>query len=144
MLTKEDLQKIIDQFDEAQLKREGIFGISQYDEGTDDSYIRANKEGLELFALELLKVVRDTDTTLSDTEKTIIIPFDYDENWIDENSDIFIQHIELITSKQKSKPKSEHKSSLADKLMPYGCGLALLLLLVSAIIGLWTLYTWLF
>ena len=54
MLTKEELQKIIDQFDEDELKRQGIFGISQYGGGSDESFIRANKKGLELFALQLL------------------------------------------------------------------------------------------
>ncbi|WP_416437746.1 hypothetical protein [Phnomibacter sp. MR] len=143
MLTKEELQKIIDQFDEEDLKRQGIFGISQYGGGSDESFIRANKEGLELFALELLKAARDTETTLADTEKNII-PFDYDEDWIDESSDTFIQYVEPIADKQKLRPKAEHKSTFADKLMPYGCGLIAIVLVVSAIVGLVTLFKWLF
>lgn len=139
MLTKEELQKIIDLFDEEELKRQGIFGISQYGGGSDESFIRANKEGLELFALELLKAARDTEATLADSEKKII-PFDYDENWIDENSDTFIQYVEPIADKQKIKPKDEHKTTIADKLMPYGCGLVAIVLFVSIIVGLITLF----
>jgi len=63
--------KIIDQFDEEELKRQGIFGISHHGRGSDESFIRANKEGLELFALELLKSARDTEAILSDTEKIL-------------------------------------------------------------------------
>lgn len=143
MLTKEELQKIIDQFDEVELKRQGIFGISQYGGGSDESFIRANKEGLELFALELLKSARETDNVLSDPEKNII-PFDYDEDWVDENSDTFIQYIKPIADKQKLKPKSDYKSTFVDKLMPFGCGLIVVILIISVVVGLVTLFKWLF
>jgi hypothetical protein len=142
-LTKEELQKIIDQFDEEYLKQQGIFGISQYGGGSDESFIRANKEGLELFALELLKAARDSEATLADTEKKII-PFGYDGNWIDENGDTFIHYIEPIADKQKSKPKAEYKMTFSDRLMPYGCGLIAIILVVSVIVGLVTLFKWLF
>ncbi len=143
MLTKEELQKIIDQFDEYELKRQGIFGISQYGGGSDESFIRANKEGLELFALELLKSARDTEVILSNTEKNII-PLEYDEDWVDENSDTFIQYVQPIADKQKLKPKSEYKSTFLDKLLPLGCGLIALILVISVIVGLVTLFKWLF
>jgi hypothetical protein len=143
MLTKEELQKIIDQFNEEELKRQGIFGISQYGSGSDESFIRANKEGLELFALELLKSARDTEAILSDTEKNII-PFDYDENWVDENSDTFIQYVQPIADKQKIKPKTDHKTTFTERLMPYGCGLVAIILVIAVIVGLVTLFKWLF
>lgn len=143
MLTKEDLQKIIDQFDQDELKRQGIFGISQYGGGSDESFIRANKEGLELFALELLKSARDTEATLADAEKKVI-PFDYNENWIDESSDTFIQYVEPITDKQKLQPKKEYKTTITDRFMPYGCGLLAIVLVVCVIVGLVTLFKWLF
>ncbi len=143
MLTKEELEKIIDQFDEDELKRQGIFGISQYGGGSDESFIRANKEGLELFALELLKSAREIENVLSDPEKNII-PFDYDEDWVDENSDTFIQYIEPIADKQKLKPKSEYKSTFVDKLMPFGCGLIAIILVISVVVGLVTVFNWIF
>ncbi|MDI9868950.1 hypothetical protein [Flectobacillus roseus] len=143
MLTKEKLQKIIDQFDEVELKQQGIFGISQYGGGSDESFVRANKEGLELFALELLKSAQEIESVLSDPEKNII-PFEYEEDWVDENSDIFIQYIEPIADKQKLKPKSEYKSTFLDKLMPFGCGLIAIILLISVVVGLVTIINWIF
>jgi len=143
MLKKEELQKIIDQFDEDELKRKAIFGISQYGGGSDESFIRANKEGLELFALELLKSARDTENLLSDPEKNII-PFNYYEDWVDENSDTFIQYVEQIANKQKIKPKSEHKLTFVDKLMPFGCGIIAITLIISIVVGLVTVFKWLF
>ena len=142
-MTKEELQKIIELFDEEDLKRQGIFGISQYGGGSDESFIRANKEGLELFALELLKSARDTEATLADTEKKVI-PFDYDENWIDESSDTFIQYVEPIADKQKLNPNKEHKTTFADRLMPYGCGFVAIVLVIVIIVGLVTLFKWVF
>ncbi|MBL7710584.1 MAG: hypothetical protein JNJ86_16055 [Chitinophagaceae bacterium] len=143
MLTKEELQKIIDQFDEDDLKRQGVFGILQYGGGSDESFIRANKEGLELFALQLLKSARDTESILLDTEKKNI-PFEYDDNWVDENSDTFIQYVEPVADKQKLNPKSEYKSTIAGKLMPIGCGLIAIILVISVIVGLVTVFNWLF
>ena len=143
MLTKKKKKKIIDQFDEDELKRQGIFGISQYGGGSDESFVRANKEGLELFALELLKSAREIENVLSDPEKNII-PFDYDEDWVDENSDTFIQYIEPIADKQKLKPKSEYKSTFVDKLMPFGCGLIAIILVISVVVGLITVFNWIF
>lgn len=66
MLTNEELQKIIDRFDEDELKRQGVFGISQYGGGSDENFIRTNKEGLELFALKLLKAAKDVEATFAD------------------------------------------------------------------------------
>lgn len=143
MLTKEELQKIIDQFDEVELKQQGILGISQYGGGSDENFVRANKEGLELFALELLKSAQEIESVLSDPEKNII-PFEYEEDWVDENSDIFIQYIEPIADKQKLKPKSEYKSTFLDKLMPLGCGLIAIILLISVVVGLVTIINWIF
>lgn len=142
MLTKEELQKIIDQFDEETLKQQGIFGISTLREDSDIGFIRANKEGLELFALELLKSARDSEDILSDTEKSTI-PLDYRESWIDENSKIFIHYVEPIADKQKLQPREEYKSTFTDQLMPYGCGLILILLVISTIVGFVTITKWL-
>jgi hypothetical protein len=141
-LTKEELQKIIEQFDETRLKKLAIFGIAQFGGGSDESFIRANKEGLELFALELLKYSNESETILPDKTKNYT-PFDYNEDWIDENSDTFIQHIELITDKQKIKPKVEHITNFKDKLMPFGCGIFFIILVISIIVGIITIFKWL-
>ena len=143
MLTKEELQKIIDQFDEDELKQQAIFGIYQCGGGSDESFVRANKEGLELFALQLLKSAKDTEAILLDKEKSIIT-FNYDEDWVDENSDTFIQYVEPIADKQQLKSMSEYKSTFADKLIPYGCGLVLIILVLSVVVGFVTILDWLF
>lgn len=143
MPTKEDLQKIIDQFDESELKERGFFGISQYGGGSDESFIRANKEGLELFALELLKSARDMEDILSNKEKKEIW-FD-DIDWFDENSDTFIHYIEPVAYNKRLKKESTIElPTFIDKLIPYGCGFIFLVLLLSILVGVSTMFKWFF
>lgn len=141
-MTNEQLKAIIDQFDEDDLIQQGVFSILQHGGGSDESFIRANREGLELFALVLLKSVIRVENSNVDKEK-YTIPFDYCGNWIDENSDTIIQHIELVADKQKKEPRKEYKPTLGDKLMPFGCGLILIALLISIVVGFVTIIKWL-
>lgn len=140
MLTKEELQKIIDRFDQDELKRLGIFGISQYGGGPDESFIKANKEGLVLFALELLKAGINYEPKLFGQEKQVIVNFDYDDEWIDENSDTFIHYIELIEDREK--PKS--KSTFVEKAMAVGCFIGAIIALIPLVVGVITILNWLF
>lgn len=52
-------------------------------------------------------------------------------------------YVEPIADKQKLQPKIEYKLTLADELIPYGCGLILILLVISTIVGLLTIAEWL-
>jgi hypothetical protein len=142
MLSKEALQNIIDQFDEDELKRRAIFGISSID-GASECSIRANKEGLEIFALELLKSARESDEVLSASGEKIIW-LDRYADWLDENSDIVINYIEPIGDNQKLQPKTVHKKKLIDKVLPYGCGCIGAFLLISLLVGLISIFEWLF
>lgn len=141
MLTKEKLQKIIDQFDQDELKSQGIFGILQYGGGSDESYVRANKEGLELFALELLKSARDSEDLLLNGKKNTIL-FDNEESWVDANSDTFIQYVELITDKQQI--KLTYKLTFGEKLILFGFKIIGITILISVFVGLITMLNWFF
>ena len=140
-MTTEELQNLIDKFEEEDLKQKGVFGIFQYGGGSDESFIKANKEGLELFALQLLKASKETGRILADKEKNIIT-LDFDENWIHQDSNTFLQYIEPTAEKQINYPKEEYKTTFADKIMPYGCGLILIIIVISILVGLWTMFKW--
>ncbi|MDR6967851.1 hypothetical protein J2X31_001865 [Flavobacterium arsenatis] len=137
-MTKEELQKIIDQFHEEVLREEAIFGIFQYGGASDESHVKANKEGIELFALKLLKASRDLDDN-----STLSIPFD-DENWLDENSDTFIHYIQFTTEKKKAKTEDSYKETFVDKLIPFGCLSIVVAILLTTIIGFLTIFKWIF
>jgi hypothetical protein len=142
-MTKEELQEIISRFNEEELKELGIFGIFQYGGGPDESYIRANKEGMELVALELLKSARDIETALSNAN-TYRNPIMDSGDWIDENSDTMIHYLEPVAGKQKSGPLKYEASFLERVSSFFGCMFFALLLIVSIVVGFFTILGWLF
>jgi len=143
MPTKEELQKIIEQFNENELKQQGVFSILQYGGGSDESFIRANKEGLELFALELLKSARDSENVLTNPDNNSIL-LDPEAEWVDQDSNTFLQYIELIADKQNLYPITNNKPSIMGILLPFGCGIIIIILLISTVVGIITVFNWIF
>lgn len=73
-----------------------------------------------------------------------LIHLDYYGNWIYEDADTYLDYIKLTEEKPIPKPKIEYKPTLADKLMPYLFGTILIILLVALLIGLGTMFSWIF
>lgn len=117
---------------------EANFGVFRAGGGEDESCIKANKQGLELFALELLKASLQSEINKPGHEKNIY-HLKINEPWIAEDSDVFLYHIEIQSGARISKIKENYKPSFIDNLMPYGCGLVLIFLIVALIIGLVTI-----
>lgn len=132
-MTKEELIKLVENLDEDSLKEQGIFGIYQYGGGPDESSIKANKEGLQLFALELLRASDKFDKGFKDKEEKLF-SLDYHGNWFDQDSEICIDFIE--PSSKLRTAITEQKETLTDKLIPYGCGAILILIGISVLVGL--------
>ena len=142
-MTQDELQKIIDQLEEQTSKDKATFGIFQYGGGSDESFIQADKEGLKLFALGLLKAASKTNEIIADKEKNII-PIPFEESWINEQSDTAIQYIEPVDKRLDSKEVKKYKETIAAKLLPYGCIVGLLIIVIAFIVGLVTLIRWVF
>lgn len=141
-MTQEQLQLLIDQFDEQTLKEQAIFGIFQFGGGQDESFIRANKEGLALYAFELLQSAKKMDDESHEHED--IASLDFNKDWIDENSDVVVYYIESVTEKHQVASRRNYKQTTMDKLVPAGCVLLLAILAISTIVGFITLCQWLF
>jgi hypothetical protein len=142
-LTQEELQNIIEELEGKVSKDTATFGIYQYGGGADESFIEADKEGLMLFALELLKAARVSADILDDKEKSII-PIEFEEDWISDQSNTVIQYVKPVLARQPSQEQSNRKGTLADILLPVGCVAVLVLLVVAMLVGLWTLVKWIF
>lgn len=142
-MTEDELQNIINKFDETELKKQAIWGVFQYGGGPDESFIKANKEGLELFALELLKASIESNKVIED-KKDKIITLDYYGDWNYENADTYLQYIELTDEKRVSKPKVAYKATLFDKLMSYLFMVISIILVVAIFVGLGTMFSWIF
>jgi len=140
-MKQEELDELINKLERSSSPTDAYFAIYQYGGGPDESYVKANKEGLELFAAQLLKASRDYDKIIVDKEKNII-PLNYTEQWID--GDIFIQYVEPTTEKGKLVKEEKYKETFVDKLVPIGCFTILILLLISTIVGLVSIFKFIF
>ena len=70
-MEKEELNKIIKKIENENPKEKAFFGIHSTENG-DEVYIKANKSGLELFAVELLKASRKSNEIIENSEKNVI------------------------------------------------------------------------
>ncbi len=138
----EEHDKLIEQLKLYVREDDGTFGIFQYGGGTDECYIKANKEGLRLYALELLMAAQKSDEVLTHRKENII-PIRYEEKWIDQISEVFLQYVELV-GKRMIVPYAEEKSTVSDKLLTSGCILFLIFILLSVIIGAGSILKWIF
>ena len=137
-MTQSELNKVINELEGQVSKDKATFGIFKYGGDSDESYIQADKEGLKLFALELLKAANKSSDILIDKGKNIV-PIPFQENWIDEQSDTVIQYIEPVAERPKSIEEKKYKETIVDKLVPFGCYAILIILAVALLTGLWTL-----
>lgn len=140
---EKSIQSIIEELEQQASKEKASFGIFQYGGGSDESYIKANKDGLILFALELLKGANQAEKILKDKEKTII-PIPYEEKWHDDESDISVQYIQPTNDRLVERQETQITPKFNNNLLGVGCLFVLALLVVSIVIGLWSIIQWVF
>lgn len=141
-LEREQLNRVLLYFNEEALKNEAIFGIYHGSDKFDDHHIRANKEGLELYALQLLKAARE----IGDAEKPGLrhLPLVCHEKWISSDSDIVIEHVEITTERIPEMPKAAGSNPVVTAFGFAGCFGIMLLILVSLVVGFVVVFNWLF
>jgi len=137
-LKKEDLNKIIEQLENQSSKDTATFGL-YFQDNEDEMHIKANKDGFELFACELLKASRDSEDVIKNKEKNYI-DFGFKEKWIEGELIGYIKPIsESRTDKIKDKP---YKESFKDSVFKYGCLVIIGVIIFSIIIGIYSIFTW--
>lgn len=140
-MEKEELQKIIDQLEAANSKDEAFFGVYRYG-GPGEEFIKANKQGLELFAADILRASRDAKEILSDKEKTICV-LNYEEAWIDDESEVLLQYVEPVGTRAQALTPISETETFKEKAFIGGCIFAVVVAVISAIVGLVTITSWL-
>jgi hypothetical protein len=140
-MTDKEIRGFIDELRSQKNYDEAYIGYFQYGGGTDESYIKANRQGLELHAAELLAAALETETEFeTGKQKT----FGLDEGISDEESDYGFDYVELKKEKRNEiKPYSEYIETWKDKLIKLGFIVFGILLIGFIIIGLITAITWL-
>lgn len=142
-MKKEELNKIIETLESSHSMDDAYVAIYQYGDDPDESYAKANKEGLALLAIQLLKGSRDFDEIVANDEESVI-PIDYNEEWID--GDVFIKYVKPVDKKGKliREEEASHEGTFLDKLLPFGCIGVIILIVISTIIGLISIFNWIF
>ncbi|KAA5820432.1 hypothetical protein FPF71_17725 [Algibacter amylolyticus] len=119
---------------------EAYIGYFQYGGGPDESCIKANRQGLELHAAELLEAALETE---KEFENGKIKTFGLDEGISDEESDFFFHYVELKKeARNEIKPYPDYKETWKDKLIKYFFFGILIGLGLLIIIGIVTVISW--
>lgn len=140
MNTKE-LELFISKLEGSENFEEAYFGIFQYGGASEESFLKVNKKGLEVLAIQLLKARLDFENNEKET-------IGFEKDLMDDMSNTYIDYIECI-SKTKSEIEFDsdsfvYKSTLRDKFFELGC---LGLIIIGALIfisGVSTIIKWLF
>ncbi|UUC44741.1 hypothetical protein [Flavobacterium cerinum] len=142
-MEKEELDKIIQSLTNNNAEDKASFGL-YYGEGEDEDemHIKANKEGFELFAAELLKASRDSETIINNTEKNYI-DFEWRKEWMSGEMIAYIKPVSEARNEIKE-DTTPHVESFKDKMFKYGCLSLIAIVVIGAVIGFYTIFRWLF
>ncbi|TGE29582.1 hypothetical protein [Hymenobacter metallicola] len=136
-MTPEELTTLVAQLEADTPASGAYFGIFQYGDEPDASFIKANKAGLKLFAAEILRAATQVEATLAHETETII-PLDFeDATWLD--GDILVHYIEPVNYSAASQPEAKPRA-LFDRFSDNLQGFVLLsfgvFLLISLLVGI--------
>ncbi|WP_299246612.1 hypothetical protein [uncultured Aquimarina sp.] len=143
-MTDEEIQNIITEFENRNQKEKAFFGFYQYGGGIDESGIRANRKGIELFTAQLLKSTLNSEKHNYSENEFCYSEIDID--WTDDDSDFFFDSIE-ITNKDKLKKDEKfprYKRTISDRFYEGLIFLIILLLILFLFVGFVTIVKWIF
>ncbi len=141
-MDKTYLLPIIKKLSESNASDEAYFGIFTFGGSSDESYIHANRQGMELFASQLLQASLNTDHLLTDEKPKIhSLPIN---DWVDEQSATRLYYVQSLISKRKDLIADPVMETFSERIVRLGCGLALIGTLVLAIVGLVVVMRWVF
>ena len=143
-VTQKKIENIISELENSNNKKKAFFGLYQYGGDIHESCIRANRQGLILYAVELLRASKEIEKGTFENGK--IEHYKIDLSWTDENADFCFDNLEL-TSKIKTKKVNtfpKYQETWKDKLYSYLFLGIIMVLVIFLIIGFTTTVKWLF
>ena len=141
IMRKETIKDIIVKLKEIGIAKNAYFGFFQYGGGIYESCIKANKEGLLLYAACLLEASLEIDNR--DFTEDKIQTYGLSPEFVSENTDFDFHYVELMNKpKLEIETTPEHKETWKDKLTGYIFGAILIFMLISVIIGIGTITSW--
>lgn len=132
-----NLTSIISYLEDNFSEEKAFLSMHQYGPGPEESFIKANKEGLALFASQLLKIIEKVKTESSGN-----MSFDNLDFMID--GEIFFDYVELTELSKQELNVDSVDSKFAEQIIPMGCIGLLIFLIFSLIIGVKEIFGWIF
>ncbi|WP_298952038.1 hypothetical protein [uncultured Nonlabens sp.] len=134
-MEEEELKKIVQDLRTHNLEKDAFFGFIQYGGGPDESCIKANKEGIRLYAAELLAA------SVKIPEKNSI---GLQTEWTYDNGDFFFDYIEISEKIENQEEQEARKNNWwLNKLFTVGCISVIAALIIFIIVGGYTVLNWL-
>ncbi|MFI5141524.1 MAG: hypothetical protein ACHQII_04125, partial [Bacteroidia bacterium] len=106
----------------------------KYSDVQHESCIKANKAGLQLFAATLLQASIDSKKIIEDKEKNIIT-LHHDAEWIDFDSDTFINYIEPIGGTRTKPVDQPIRNRFKEETFKIGCIVIFIFIAVCCLTG---------
>jgi hypothetical protein len=140
-MTDEEIKKFINEIRNEQKFKDAYIGFFQYG-GSEESFIKANRQGLEIHAAELLEAAI---TNYNDKSKS----YGLDEGIQDIEGDFSLQFVDLKEgTKEDIKPTPVVEQTWKDKASNVGCIALAIVILISilgiGIVGSVTIFKWAF
>jgi len=141
-MADEEIKEIINRLRDEKKLEEAYIGFFDLSDSSYESYIKANRQGLEIYAANLLEAAI---TKYSGKSKSHGLDVDIQ----DEEADYIFQFVDLTKEKKEDiKPNIKTEETWKDKASNFGCITLVILIFVSiiaiGIIGLITVFKWAF
>ncbi|MBO9658446.1 MAG: hypothetical protein J7527_06445 [Chitinophagaceae bacterium] len=133
-MSDQHLQQIIKDLQELSAEKAPYVGLHPIEEGKESLYIGANKEGLVLFATQLLQIAADSDHKTIDEHHAVASRM----GWINQDSSKKVEYIKI--EEPDSLQTIRRKALLANGFIGSGCLIALAVILASALIFIYIFF----
>jgi len=132
-----NLTTIISYLEDNFSEKKAFLSMHQYGAGPEESFIKANKDGLALLAKQLLIVIEK-----GKKESSGNISFDNLDFMVD--GEIFFDYVELTELSKQDLNIDAVDRKFAEKIIPIGCIGLFVFLIFSLIIGIKEIFGWFF
>ena len=130
------LSEIIAHLEQNTSKENGYFELCEEDEGYI-LYIKSNKDGLKLFATELLKAADEIEKNELFPNK-IKLDINENEEWFEGFP------IEYVKQTNRDSEPNNYEQTFSDKMKGFGCVVIGIIVVIAMFIGFKTMFNWLF
>jgi hypothetical protein len=142
-MERSEINNFIEKLKKSNLDKNAYLGIFSENDYSEESYVKANKAGLELLAAKILQASIDFDGYVGNSQN-FNLGVNNSEAWFDENSHFLINYVKPVEGKEKIEDEKEVQKKWYEDLISAGCILVAIFLVSACLLGVYTIIKWLF